>query len=115
MLRMYAKVNWNIGTFYRQAIGAHLSPRGSDIREVYIKRCTLRFVIDKMHVVTGITWHLKALVVLSRTNGTKLVFTAISTPNERHELQQGPRDPLLGVFDTEAGSRVQEVVPVPVG
>jgi hypothetical protein len=38
MLRIYAKVetcDWT-GTFYTQAIGAHLSPRGSDIKEVWV-------------------------------------------------------------------------------
>lgn len=39
----------------------------------------------------------------------------ISKPEERHERQQGPRDPLLGVFDTESTNRLQEVIPVPVG
>jgi hypothetical protein len=35
MLRIYAKVDtcdWT-GPFYTQVIGAHLSPRGSDIKE----------------------------------------------------------------------------------
>jgi hypothetical protein len=38
MLRIYAKVDtcdWT-GTFYAQVIGAHLSPRGSDIKEVRV-------------------------------------------------------------------------------
>lgn len=33
----------------------------------------------------------------------------------QHERQQGPRDPLLGVFDAQNVDGVQELVPVPVG
>ncbi|KAG0617191.1 hypothetical protein M758_5G171400 [Ceratodon purpureus] len=51
-----------------------------------------------------------------RTVVNRLKTISNSKPDERHEaLQQGPRDPLLGVFDTESGNKVQEVVPVPVG
>lgn len=65
--------------------------------------------------MTVITWRLKALMVSSRNNEPKLLFTAIRKPEEKQERQQGPMDPLLGVFEPQSEDRVQELVPVPVG